>query len=159
MRNQKLHIFNRDTSAMKGALIDHFFIQNLNLNLNSARSLITSHPKMPLPPSKKQLVLITGVKGYIASQNASSFLYAGCSVRGIVRSLSSSPYPICRRQSLLNRRSSSYHRSWGFRWIYPGHSCNSPHGISHLFLFADPEPMIRSAVGVLDGAKAFERYL
>lgn len=44
---------------------------------------------MALPKSKNELVVISGVNGYIASQTAKSFLDAGYSVRGTARSLAS----------------------------------------------------------------------
>jgi GDP-D-mannose dehydratase len=44
---------------------------------------------MTLPTSRNQLVLISGVNGYIAAQTAKFFLDAGYSVRGTVRSKNS----------------------------------------------------------------------
>jgi nucleoside-diphosphate-sugar epimerase len=44
---------------------------------------------MTLPVPKNQLVLISGVNGFIAAQTVKSFLNAGYSVRGTVRSKSS----------------------------------------------------------------------
>jgi nucleoside-diphosphate-sugar epimerase len=44
---------------------------------------------MALPPSKNQIVLISGVNGYIAARTAEAFLKTGYHVRGTVRSMSS----------------------------------------------------------------------
>jgi nucleoside-diphosphate-sugar epimerase len=44
---------------------------------------------MTPPIPKNQLILISGVNGFIASQTAKAFLNAGYSVRGTVRSKSS----------------------------------------------------------------------
>jgi len=50
----------------------------------------TSIPLFPIPKmSTKGTVLISGINGYIAARTAETFLEAGYSVRGTVRSLSS----------------------------------------------------------------------
>jgi hypothetical protein len=50
----------------------------------------TPIPLFPIPKmSTKGTVLISGINGYIASRTAETFLEAGYSVRGTVRSLSS----------------------------------------------------------------------
>ncbi|KAH6721156.1 putative NAD dependent epimerase/dehydratase [Leptodontidium sp. MPI-SDFR-AT-0119] len=107
---------------------------------------------MALPKSKNELVLISGVNGYIASQTAKSFLDAGYSVRGTARSLASA--------SNLIRALQLYVDAGRFEVVevkdivVPGafdETVKEVNAVAHMAspvsqFFTDPDPIIRTAV-------------
>lgn len=107
---------------------------------------------MALPKSNGQLVLITGVNGYIAARTAETFLNAGFSVRGTVRSKSSGT-------SLLAALK-DYAEAGRFEIVevkditVPGafdEAVKGCYAVAHMaspvsLFFDDPEPVIHTAV-------------
>ncbi|KUJ19442.1 putative NAD dependent epimerase/dehydratase [Mollisia scopiformis] len=107
---------------------------------------------MTLPTTKNQIVLISGVNGYIASVTAKAFLEAGYSVRGTSRSKSSSEgllkalpqYAEAGRLQIVEVKDITIDGAFD-------EAVKGVHAIAHMaspvsFHFTDPDPIIKAAL-------------
>jgi len=108
----------------------------------------------------KGLVLVTGANGFIGARTVETFLSAGYSVRGTVRSLSSSE-PLL---SALKYYGSRFSLLEVPDITVPGAFDEALRGVNYVahiaapvsFLFTDPEPVLKAAIegttGILESA-------
>ncbi|KAE8454301.1 hypothetical protein EG329_005226 [Mollisiaceae sp. DMI_Dod_QoI] len=107
---------------------------------------------MTLPASRNQLVLISGVNGYIASVTAKAFLEAGYSVRGTSRSKSSSEgllkalpqYVEAGRLEIVEVKDITVDGAFD-------EAVKGAYAIAHMaspvsFFFTDPDPIMKAAI-------------
>ena len=107
---------------------------------------------MSLPESKNQIVLISGVNGYIASRTAEAFLDAGYHVRGTVRSKSSADALLKVLERFVTAGRVEIVEVKDI--VIPGafdEAVKGVHAVAHMaspisLSFDDPEPVIRTAV-------------